>query len=196
MPATWRASEAARADFFAIKGVLESLLDGLRADWEVAPRAEPFLHPGRAASVTVGGQPIGWIGELHPLVARQWDLPDAAVFELDLDSLTARAVERETLYHEVGEFPPVRQDLAVVLPESLPSADVLHVVREAGQPLLESVRVFDVYRGEQVGEGQVSLALSLVFRAPDRTLTDEEANQRRQAVIDALKEQLGVEPRA
>jgi phenylalanyl-tRNA synthetase beta chain len=196
LPATWRAPEPARADFFAIKGVLESLLDGLRADWEIAPDAEPFLHPGRATSVTVGGEPIGWIGDLHPLVARQWDLPDAAVFELDLDALTAHVVERETLHHEVGEFPPVRQDLAVVLPESMPSADVLRVVRDAGQPLLESVRVFDVYRGEQVGEGQVSLALSLVFRAPDRTLTDEEANQRRQAVIDALKEQLGVEPRA
>jgi phenylalanyl-tRNA synthetase beta chain len=130
------------------------------------------------------------------LVARAWDLEDAAVFELDLDALTDHAVERETLYREVGEFPPVRQDLAIVVPESVPAADVLRVVRDAGRPLLESAHVFDVYRGEQIGEGRVSLALSLVFRAPDRTLTDEEANQRRHVVIDALKGQLGVEPRA
>jgi len=196
LPPTWRSPEPVRADFFAIKAVLESLLDGLRADWNVVETTEPFLHPGRAASVVVGGEPIGWVGELHPLVARDWDLPDAAVLELDLDALTAHAAARETLYHEVGEFPPVRQDLAVVLPEGMPSADVLRVVREAGQPLLESAHVFDVYRGAQIGGGRVSLALSLVFRAPDRTLTDDEANQRRQVVIDALKEQLGVEPRA
>jgi phenylalanyl-tRNA synthetase beta chain len=194
--ATWRSPEPPRADYFAIKGVLEALLDGARADWRVSADAEPFLHPGRAAAVSVDREPIGWVGELHPLVARAWDLEDAAVFELDLDALTDHAVERETLYREVGEFPPVRQDLAIVVPESVPAADVLRVVRDAGRPLLESAHVFDVYRGEQIGEGRVSLALSLVFRAPDRTLTDEEANQRRHVVIDALKGQLGVEPRA
>jgi phenylalanyl-tRNA synthetase beta chain len=196
LPPTWRSPEPVRSDFFAIKGVLESLLDGLRADWDLMAGGEPFLHPGRSASVLLAGEPIGWVGELHPLVARAWDLPDAAVFELDLDALAAHAAERATLYQEVGEFPPVRQDLALVVPEDVPAADVLRVVREAGRPLVESARVFDVYRGEQIGEGQVSLALSLVFRASDRTLTDDEANGQRQAVIDALKERLAVEPRA
>jgi phenylalanyl-tRNA synthetase beta chain len=195
-PSSWRDSDPPRADFFAAKGILAALLDGLRVDWDAQPAPEPFLHPGRAAAVSVAGERLGWVGELHPLVARAWDLEGGAAFELDLDALAAAAAESATpRYREVTEFPPLRQDLAVVVAEDVPAGTVVDVVAEAAGPLLERVEVFDVYRGPQVGEGRVSLALALVFRAPDRTLTDDEVLERRGAIAAALQE-LGGELRA
>jgi phenylalanyl-tRNA synthetase beta chain len=195
-PATWRSPGGPRADVFAAKGVLAALLDALRLEWSVEPAAEPFLHPGRAAVVHVGGEELGWLGEVHPLVVRDWDLPDAvAGFELDLDRIAELAAARVELYEDVTSFPAVRQDLAIVLPDDVQAARALDVVRRAGGELLAAARVFDAYRGEQVGEGKVSVAVALEFRAPDRTLTDEEVNERRTAIAAALASELGAELR-
>jgi phenylalanyl-tRNA synthetase beta chain len=194
--ATWRSASGSRADVFAAKGVLAAVLDTLRLEWSVEAASEPFLHPGRSAAVLVGeGEVIGWLGEVHPLVARAWDLPDAAAFELDLDRVAELAAERLELYEDVTSFPAVRQDLAIVLPDDVPAARALQVVRQAGGELLSAARVFDAYRGEQVGEGKVSVAVALEFRAPDRTLTDEEVNERRAAIAAALASELGAELR-
>ncbi len=194
-PASWRSPDAPRADFFAAKGALAALLDWMRVPWSVQSAREPFLHPGRCATVLLDGEPAGWLGELHPLVAESWDVQGAAGFELDLDRLAALAAARAARFRDVTSFPPVRQDLAVVLPAEVPAARALDVVRKAGGDLLRSVRVFDVYRGEQVGEGRVSLALALEFQAPDRTLTDEEVAERRTAIAAALAAELGGELR-
>jgi phenylalanyl-tRNA synthetase beta chain len=177
------------ADFFALKGVLEALAAQLRVDGlEFAPGEEPFLHPGRTATVAVGGQEIGWIGEIHPLVCREWDLLAATAFEIDAAPLLAASTAGEEEFEEVTEFPPVRQDLAVVVPAATGFAVVREAVEAGGGELLESVRLFDRYEGEQVGEGRVSLALRLEFRAPDRTLTDEEVAAARAAIEAKLKE--------
>ncbi|HVE68801.1 MAG TPA: phenylalanine--tRNA ligase subunit beta [Solirubrobacteraceae bacterium] len=193
---SWRAGDAPRADFFAAKGVLAGLLDWMRVPWSVEAGGEPFLHPGRAATVLLDGEPAGWLGEVHPLVAGEWDLDGPAGFELDLDRLARIAAARPLGYRDLTSFPPVRQDLAVVVADDVPAARVEAVVRAAGGELLRAVRVFDVYRGEQVGEGRVSLALALEFQAPDRTLTDEEVAERRQAIAAALSEDVGGELRA
>jgi phenylalanyl-tRNA synthetase beta chain len=191
-PATWRSGAGPAADVFAAKGVLAVVLDTLRLEWSVEPSTEPFLHPGRAASVHVGGEAVGWLGEVHPLVVREWDLPDqAAAFELDLDRVAELAAARLEVYEDVTSYPAVRQDLAIVLPDDVPAARALAVVREAGGELLAGARVFDAYRGEQVGEGKVSVAVALEFRAPDRTLTDEEVDERRAAIAAALRSELG-----
>jgi phenylalanyl-tRNA synthetase beta chain len=143
----------------------------------------------------VAGETVGWVGEVHPLVARAWDLEGVAAVELDLDAVAARAAAQVASYRELTEFPPVRQDLAVVVGEDVPAAQVVEVVRRAGGPLLETARIFDVYRGAQVGEGRVSLALALRFRAPDRTLTEDEVAELRRAIGAALREELGGELR-
>jgi phenylalanyl-tRNA synthetase beta chain len=194
-PASWRAPEPPRADFFAAKGVLAALLDSLRLDWSVEYMPEPFLHPGRCSAVLVDGEALGWLGEVHPLVARDWDLDGAAAFELDLDRLTELAATRVETYQDVTSFPAVRQDIAVVVADDVPAGRVRDVVRAAGGDLLTRAEVFDVYRGAQVGAGRVSLALALEFRAPDRTLTDDEVAERREAIAAALREQLGGELR-
>ena len=194
-PATWRDNRPGGVDFFGVKGVLEGLMDRVHADWHLARAAEPFLHPGRSASIIVAGAPVGWIGEVHPLVASQWDLRDTvAAFELDLDAVPEPAT---ALYHEVSGFPDVREDIAVVVPEHVTAAQLLALVRHAGGRLLADAEVFDVYRdAERLGEGNVSLALRLTYRAGDRTLTDEEVAERRDAIAEAVAEKLGGRIRA
>jgi phenylalanyl-tRNA synthetase beta chain len=194
-PATWRDPEPPRADFFAAKAVLAALAQALRLDWSVNPAREPFLHPGRSAAVLLGGQAAGWIGELHPTVARAWDLEEAAAFELDW-GLLAQDADRVRRYEDLTSFPAVRQDIAVTVPDDVPAARVVAIARDAGGQWLRGVEVFDVYRGAQVGEGRQSLALRLEFRASDRTLTDEDVAERRDAIVAALRRQVGGELRA
>jgi phenylalanyl-tRNA synthetase beta chain len=181
------------AGFFAAKGVVEALFAAARVEAapEYRPVDEPFLHPGRAAAVG-----DGFVGELHPLVAEAFELePGVAVFEVGLDGLRGRPPE-EVLYRDVTSFPPLRQDIAVVVSEEVPAGRVVEVVRSAGGEALAQVEVFDVYRGPQVGEGRKSLAVHLVFQAPDRTLTDAEADAVREKIVAALAADVHGELRA
>jgi phenylalanyl-tRNA synthetase beta chain len=185
----WR-TDPVEADFYALKGVLEALAAQLGVGVEVVPGEEPFLHPGRSGRVIVGEQDAGWIGEIHPLVCREWDLDSAAGFEIDLAPLVAGSPYGEETYEDVISYPAVHQDVAVVVEETIPAAQVRSAVLDGGGELLRSAEVFDLYRGEQVGEGRKSLALRLTFRAPDRTLTDDEVAERRTA-IQAAVEKIG-----
>ena len=192
----WR-GELPAPDFFSAKGVLEALCAQLGAEVTVRPADEPFLSPGRSARVLLTprdddltvGEPVeaGWLGEVHPLVSRSWNLEGAAGFELDMDALVAAATAGRERFEDVTTFPPVHEDIAVVVADDVSADAVLEAVRKGGGELLSSAEVFDLYRGEQVGEGRRSLALRLTFRAPDRTLTDEEVSQRRAAITEGLE---------
>jgi phenylalanyl-tRNA synthetase beta chain len=182
-------------DVFAAKGVLEAVGAALRVALEIEAGGEPFLHPGRAARVLVDGEPAGWLGEIHPSVAARWDLERVAGFEVDLDAVIA-AADALPHYRDLTSFPELRQDIAVVVGDDVPAASVIAIVRSAGAPLVASAKVFDVYTGEQVGAGRKSLALHLRFRAPDRTLTDEDVAPVREAIVAALAAEVGGELRA
>ena len=192
------AGGARPVDFFTLKGVLEALLERLGIDpgrcrWERA--VEPWLHPGRAARLWIGETEAGWVGELHPEVAAAWEAgarPVAA--ELDLAALLPE-VRPVPAYRPVPRFPAVRRDIAVLAPRDLPAAAIARRVREAGGPLLEEVRLFDVYSGDPVPAGQVSLAFALTYRAPDRTLTDAEVDALHGRVRAALAA-MGLTPRS
>jgi phenylalanyl-tRNA synthetase beta chain len=184
---SWRGGGEA-ADFFALKGVLEALARQLGVELAFAAAEEPFLHPGRAAEVSVGDARLGWLGEVHPLVCRTWDIDAAAAFELDLAPLLAAATVGEESYEDVTTFPAVYQDLAVVVPAETPASEVRAAVTAGGGELLQAAEVFDLYEGQQLGEGRKSLALNLEFRAEDRTLTDEEVAERREAIKAKLGE--------
>ncbi|MGH2929079.1 MAG: phenylalanine--tRNA ligase subunit beta, partial [Solirubrobacteraceae bacterium] len=192
-PATWRHPDPQAADFFAAKGVLAGLLDTVRVPWSLRadPGAGPFLHPGRAARILLdGGSAAGWIGELHPGVAAEWDWAEPiAAFELDLDAVAP--LQTLARYTDLTSFPELREDLAVIVADTATADEVLAVVRGAGGGLLAGAEVFDVYRDEQrIGAGNVSLALRLRFRASDRTLTDDEVAARRAKISAALAAQL------
>ena len=186
-PRAWRGG-GEPADFFALKGALEALARQLGTGLEFAPAEEPFLHPGRSAAVSVDGEPAGWLGEVHPLVCRTWDLEAAAAFELAAAPLIAAATLGEESYEDVTTFPAIYQDLAVVVPADVPASAVGEAIRAGGGELLQGAEVFDLYEGEQVGESRKSLALNLEFRAADRTLTDEEVAGLREAIKAKLGE--------
>jgi phenylalanyl-tRNA synthetase beta chain len=201
-PRAWR-GERQEADFFTAKALLEGLLERFGLSWSVqAGDAWPFLHPGRSATVlaspaagsalvAVEGATapvrLGFLGELHPLVAGAWDLQRSAAFAIDLGKLAALASPLVE-FSAFGPFPPLRQDLAVTLPDTVAAEAALERVRGAARGLLEDARVFDVYSGEQVGEGRRSLALALSFRALERTLTDEDIEPVRAKIVAALQE--------
>ena len=182
-PQSWRGGGDATWDFFAAKAVLGAVLDTLRVPWDVRAGAHPFLHPGRSARVYSGETELGWLGEVHPLVAREWDLSGTvAAFEFDLHRAIAQAPQ-EIPFTPFTTFPPVLRDLAVVRPQEVSAAQIVAVAAQHA----DEAEVFDVY-----GD---SLAMHLVFRAPDRTLTDDEVDERMQAIVAGLAE-LGVERRA
>jgi phenylalanyl-tRNA synthetase beta chain len=178
------------AGYLVMKGVAEALERALRVQLEVAGSTEPFLHPGRSARLGAGGT----LGELHPLVAREFGVEEqVSMFEIDLAEL--ETPDPTPLYRDVVTYPAVRQDIAVVVASEVTAAEVLAVIRAAGGELLAEADVFDTYRGEQVGEGRQSVAVHLQFRAADRTLTDAEADAARETIVDALRERLGAELR-
>src|SRR3954471_8436690 len=184
-PASWGDPSPPSADFFAAKGVLETVLGALRVTFSVVRGADAFLHPGRAARVLIAGEDAGWLGELHPAVAGEFDLGRVAGFELDLSVVLPHAVVPPP-YEDLTSFPAIRQDLAFWIPAERTAAELVDVVRGAGGKLLRDVRVFDVY----AREGQTSLAVRLEFRAGDRTLTDEEIAPQREKIVKAVAEKL------
>jgi phenylalanyl-tRNA synthetase beta chain len=184
----------------AVRLVAETL--GVDVVVEADPERAPW-HPGRCARfVTAGGALVGHAGELHPKVVAALGLPArAAAFEVDLDVLLTAAPRGEVVAAEVSTFPVAKEDVALVVPAQVPVADVLDAVRtgaaasSAGE-VLESARLFDVYAGEQVGEGQRSLAFALRLRAADRTLTADETAAVRAAVVAEAERRFGATLRA
>ncbi len=193
--ATWADSAPAQAGFFTARALVEAVLRVLGVDWRAEPVERPYLHPGKAAAIVAGERTLGVFGEIHPSVAATWDFDaPVAVLAINLGAAIA-AAPGVAHYADMTTFPELRQDLAVTVADDVPADRVLAVAREAGGELVAGARVFDVYRGEQVGEGRVSLALHLEFRAFDRTLTDEDVAPARERIVAALREQLGGELR-
>ncbi len=197
-PRSWLSHDATPLGFFDLKGVVEALIAHLgitEVTWE---RGEhPALHPGRTARLLVAGNEVGFLGELHPAVRAAFDLPrlPVPVMELDLDALLAAWGEARPMA-EISSQPAVYEDLAVVVDEGVPAAQVAALIREAGGKLVVDVQLFDVYRGDQIPAGKKSLAYSLTYQAPDRTLTDEETARVRSKIIGRLGRELGATLRA
>ncbi|GAB3299548.1 phenylalanine--tRNA ligase subunit beta [Parasphingorhabdus pacifica] len=177
------AVEAARA--VASSAGVELTIDaGDHAPW----------HPGRCASLKVGDDVVGHAGELHPKVVEALGLPKrTCAMEIDLDALPLTDPRPAP---QLSAYPPVLMDVALVVDAQLPATELIEVIRSSGGELLEDVRLFDVYSGEQVGEGKKSLALAMRFRAHDRTLKQEEATEARDAAVDAAKQAFGATLRA
>jgi len=184
-------------DVLDARGTVETLLEELGVDgWALGePLGEPF-HPGRSARVLLGDRPVGVIGELHPRKASSLDVDGRiAVAELELEPLRA-AASRAFRLVEVPRFPPIRRDLAFVIDEDVPAGGVQAALEAAAGELLDRSLLFDVFRGGAIPEGRKSLAFALEFRAPDRTLTDQEVEPAVATIVDRLRTELGAELRA
>jgi phenylalanyl-tRNA synthetase beta chain len=194
----WQGADTQTMDFYDLKGILGELLAGLRlegARYEVGKH--PIFHPGKCAQVMLGERRIGVLGELHPEVHAQYDFSEAPVLgaAIDLDTLIETVPDRFDI-EAVPTFPPVLEDLAFVVEESLPAEQVSKMILQTGGKTVTDVKLFDVYRGGQVGAGKKSLAYSLTYQDPERTLTDEQVAKIRNKIVRRLEKELGAKLRA
>ena len=181
----WHVGGIVEGGYFPAKGAVEIVhaVTGIEPQFERA--SEPFLHPGKSASVAAG-----WLGELHPRVLEGgW-----GIFELDLATLFAGVPER-VLYEDVITYPAVHQDLAFVVGEDVLGGELIDAIRAAGGPLLRRARVFDVYEGDQLPAGKKSIAVNVSFQSDSGTLADEDAKDLRDAVVAEVEKELGAELR-
>ena len=194
----WQEADTTPMDFYDLKGVVTTLLEGLQIhNFYYEAGEHPSFHPGKCARVIVDGQSIGVIGEIHPQVQEQYELPETPVLaaEFDLDAILPYIPERYDIT-PVPAYPPILEDLAVIVDEDLPAARVVQVIQAAGGDTVAAIKLFDVYQGTQIGPGKKSLAYSLTYQAPDRTLTDEEVSRIRQRIIESLESELGAKVRS
>ncbi|MEH2289989.1 phenylalanine--tRNA ligase subunit beta [Nostoc sp.] len=187
--------------WFEAKGILESVFRQLSLQIEFQPdRRDDRLHPGRTATLWIRGNRLGIFGQLHPQLRREKGLPDSVyVFQLDLNVLLDSLGEDETLVSRFGPYstyPASDRDIAFFAPVKISVVEIERVITKAGKDLLESVELFDEYRGENVPQGQRSLAFRLIYRASDRTLTEAEVEPVHNKVREALVEKFGVNLRS
>jgi phenylalanyl-tRNA synthetase beta chain len=197
-PQGWQPHDATALSLFDLKGVVETLLARLElkdVTWERGEHGA--MHSGRTARLRVAGQDVGVVGELHPVVRAAFDLPNVpvAIMELDLDVLLSGWGAAEPMA-DISTQPAIYEDVAVVVDEAVPAAQVAGLIRQGGGKLLVGLRLFDVYRGGQIPAGKKSLAYNLTFQAVDRTLTDEETRKLRGKIIGRLERELGATLRA
>lgn len=205
----WDSKVGVKLDFYDLKGILEALIDALHLDVTYVPAEHPSFHPGKCAAVilTAGSPstshpdaprsaPLGVFGELHPQVQENYDFTAPVLAaDFDLDAILA-AIPAGYPIRPVSEFPPVLEDIAVIVDEALPADKVEALIRQTGGKMLESARLFDLFRSEQIGPGKKSLAYALTYRSPDGTLTDKDAAGIRTRIIKRLETELGAKLRS
>jgi len=185
---------ARKADFFDLKGDLEALLALVepRGGFDFVAAEHPVLHPGQSAQVLRDGQPLGWIGMLHPQQQQALDLPATYLFELDLAGLADGSLPA---FAPISKYPAIRRDLALVVGREVPAGDVLACARAAAPAVVREISLFDVYTGENIEAELKSLALSLILQESSHTLTDDEVDRATAAVLEALASELSAKLR-
>ena len=180
-------------DFYTLKGTVEELCDTLRISGvEYVPvRDDPSYHPGRCAAVYAGGEYLGRFGQVHPLVAKNYGVSEELyAAELDFPAMFAHRTT-ELYYAPLPRFPAVMRDISLVCDDALTAGELEKCIRRAGGEYLESVEVFDVYKGVNIPEGKKSVSFALALRAGDQTLTDDHADEAVAAILDALAREYG-----
>ena len=183
-------------DFFDLKGILESVLNVRRvASFSFVPAKDPRFVSTCCAELVIDGKKAGVLGQVVPELTKGMRLNTPLFIALiQLDAIFG-AREKSLFYTPISQFPSVSRDIAFIAPAKLQNQDVVDFIKKQHLPFLESVSIFDVFEGTAIGEGRKSLAYSLVFRSPDRTLTDDEVNVAYEKIRKALADGLKVELR-
>lgn len=182
-------------DFFHVKGILEALFDKLDLVVDYVPdKSLAALHPGRTASLVLAGQTIGFVGQVHPEVARDYGIPETYVAEINLTALQAN-LQPVQAFVEITKFPAVSRDIALLVDQAVSHQAVLDAIQEAGVKRLTSIKLFDVYAGHNIVHGKKSMAYSLTFQNPDDNLTDEEVAKYMEKITKSLTEKVAAEVR-
>jgi phenylalanyl-tRNA synthetase beta chain len=196
-PPHWSGAERL-ADFFDVKGVAELICRAFGVAPDVVHAERPYLVRGRTAELRIGTEVLGVIGQLAPAIASARGFPqgeEVYAGEIDMSALAAAAHGGELRAESLPRFPSIVRDISILVDDTLPAASVRGTIRAAASPLLVSVVEFDRYQGTGIPEGRASLSLRLTFRAPDRTLTDAEAQEAADFIVAALRERHGAQQR-
>jgi phenylalanyl-tRNA synthetase beta chain len=179
-------------DFFVAKGVLEALTDSLGVTDQIQYRKATInsMHPGRTAEVVLNNKVIGFIGQVHPTVQKEYDIKETYVFEVSFKAL-AEAQVAPIAYQMIPRFPSITRDIALVVDKDKTAGELEAIIKQAGGALLQEVHLFDLYEGEHMEAGKKSLAFSLKYFDPERTLTDDDIAKAHEMVLNAVKEQAG-----
>ena len=199
VPSLWKEDASA---FFIAKGSVESLFGELRiSDYSYSRSSEPFLHKGRSADIFIAGSKVGYLGVLGPEVIEKLELkkqkPEIVLFELNIDALLGM-IPDSARYIPLARYPSVERDIAIVVDETMPSADIMEIIRVFPSNLsnlIEEITIFDYFRGGNIPPGKKSLAFNIVYRSKDRTLTDEEVEKLHASLLDYLVDKTGGEIR-
>lgn len=186
---------AVPVDFFYAKGILEALLDRLGLNVEyTATQAFTSMHPGRTATISLDGQVIGFVGQVHPVVAKAYNIPETYVAEVSLTAVE-QAIQPAKPFVEVTKFPAVTRDIALLLKAEISHKEVVEAIEAARVKRLTDIKLFDVFSGEKLGLGMKSMAYTLTFQNPEGTLEDEEVARYMEKIQKSLEETLGAEVR-
>ncbi|MGE8206363.1 phenylalanine--tRNA ligase subunit beta [Heyndrickxia sp. NPDC080065] len=188
--------EKKSVDFYVAKGILEGIFDKLGVSKSISYQAAKIegMHPGRTAEIILNGNVIGFVGQVHPQVQKDMDLKETYVFELKTKSIFESDVQ-PLKYSSIPRFPSITRDIALVVDSKVEAGKLKEIIEEAGGNLLKEVTIFDLYEGEHMEPGKKSIAYSLKYFDPERTLTDEEVVKAHDKVLKAVKEQAGAELR-
>ena len=182
-------------DFFYAKGILEALFDRLGLNVEyTATQALAGMHPGRTATISLGGQVIGFVGQVHPVTAKDYNIPETYVVEVNLTAIE-QAIQLAKPFVEITKFPAVTRDIALLLKAEISHKEVVEAIEAAGVKRLTDIKLFDVFSGEKLGLGMKSMAYTLTFQNPEDTLEDEEVARYMEKIQKSLEETIGAEVR-
>lgn len=177
-------------DFYVVKGIVEGLFERLNINVKFEQIKLRDMHPGRTALIQLNNQTIGFIGQLHPSMANEYDLAETYVFDINLD-IVINAYYIEPIYKEMPKYPSTSRDVAFILDVNVSAGEVKDLIEETGKPLLKSVEVFDLYEGEHMGKGKKSIAYHLTYQDYDKTLVDEEVDESYGKIVEEVESKLG-----
>ena len=188
-------TKPAAVDFFYAKGVVEALFAklGLTAEYAASNQIKS-MHPGRTALISINGQPVGFVGQVHPATAKAYDIPETYVAELNLSAIEEQLQPAQP-FTEITKFPAVSRDVALLLKAEITHQEVLDAIQAAGVKRLTDIKLFDIFSGDKLGVGLKSMAYSLTFQNPEASLTDEEVAKYMEKIEKSLTEKLGAEVR-
>ena len=186
---------AVPVDFFYAKGILEALFDrlGLKVEY-TATQALASMHPGRTATISLDGQVIGFVGQVHPVTAKDYNIPETYVAEINLTAIE-KAIQPAKPFVEITKFPAVTRDIALLLKAEISHKEVVEAIEAAGVKRLTDIKLFDVFSGEKLGLGMKSMAYTLTFQNPEDTLEDEEVARYMEKIQKSLEVTIGAEVR-
>lgn len=177
--------EKKQVDFYLVKGIVEGLFDFLNISITFEQAKLPDMHPGRCATILIDNHVIGFIGQAHPKLEKSMDIKETYVFDIDMEQVLA-FYENTPAYNQIPKYPSVSRDIAFIVDEDTNAGEIKATIEESGFPLVKNVEIFDVYKGEHLPEGKKSIAYSLLYQDPEKTLKDDEVEQSYQEIVKTV----------